>query len=314
MYFPFLRGKQHELLALRDLKDSDILSSEILPVIEPVKYSTQLVNTVDGLVKDNRKVILIMNPSVGTFVDDLNDNVEQMEEVIQLMHHPNAIIGYFLNSNSALEELPQLAQTCGKSLEDVAIFHTDLKKLDIYEVIFAEHEAKFNFISDIKPLKRRFANNNGVILRDSFIKRTPNAEYLNHQIEWFSSDHLDFEEEGFIGFSDYSIVGEEFSEKGFGAKAVAFHIIYPDEAKNLWVRHFVSDSNESRSDQAGKFGEAIYKFVDWYEENETSSIDTQGLYELLNCYKKGNFPGLGMLKRYSIKHHLEIIGNILVKV
>ncbi|WP_042224240.1 sce7725 family protein [Oceanobacillus manasiensis] len=314
MYFPFLRGKQHELFALRDLKDSNVLSGEVLPVIEPVKYSTQLVSTVRGLLDDNRKLIMIMNPSVGTFVDDLNDNEELMEEILELMGEQNATIGYYLNSNAAIEELPQLVNRCERTLRETAVFHSDLRHLDTYDVMFAENEARYNFVADIKPLKRRFANNNGVILRDSFIKRTPNAEYLNHQVEWFSSDHLDFEQEGFLGFSDYSIVGEEYTESGFGAKAVAFHILYPDEAKNLWVRHFVSDSNENRADQAGKFGEALYKFIDWYNQNETALIDTEGINELLECYKNGNYPGLGMLKRYSIKHHLELVGNMLVKV
>jgi hypothetical protein len=314
MYFPFLRGKQNELFALRDLKDSNVLSSDVLPVIEPVKYSTQLVSIVKGILNDDRKLIMIMNPSVGTFVDDLNDNEEQMEEILELMSHQNAIIGYYLNSNAALEELPLLVDKCSKTLTDTAIFHDDLRYLDTYEVLFAEKEARFNFIADIKPLKRRFANNNGVILRDAFIKRTPNAEYLNHDDEWFSSDHLEFQQEGFLGFADYSIVGEEYSETGFGAKAVAIHIIYPDEAHNLWVRHFVSDSNENRADPAGKFGEALYKFVDWYKENESVLIDTEGLNELLECDKNGNYPGLGMLKRYSIKHHLELVGNMLVKV
>jgi hypothetical protein len=314
MYFPFLRGKQHELFALRDLNDSNVLSDEILPIIEPVKYSTQLVSTVKGLLENKRNVIIIMNPSVGTFVDDLNDNEELMDEILELMTHPNAIIGYHLNSNIALDELPQLVERCGGTLDEVAIFHKDLRSVDTYEIIFGESEARFNFTPDKKPLKRRFANNNGVILRDSFIKRTPNADYLNHQVEWFSSDHLDFEQEGFLGFSDYSIVGEEYSESGFGAKAVAFHVIYPDEANNLWVRHFVSDSNENRSDQAGKFGEALFKFVDWHKQNRTALIDTQGLNGLLECDRNGNFPGLGMLKRYSIKHHLELVGNMLVKV
>ncbi|WHF26314.1 sce7725 family protein [Bacillus altitudinis] len=314
MYFPFLRGKQHELFALRDLNESNVLSDGILPVIEPVKYSTQLVSTLKGLINHNRKVIMIMNPSIGTFVADLNDNEEIMDEILELMSHPNTIIGYHLNSSSALEELPQLVRKCGRNLKDTAIFHNDLRNVDLYEVIFGEYEAGFNFIPDKKPFKRRFVNNNGIILRDSFIKRSPNAEYLNHEVEWYSSDHLDFKSEGFLGFSDYSIVGEEYTESGFGAKAVAIHVIYPDEDNNFWVRHFVSDSNENRADQAGKFGEALYKFVDWYKKNKTTLIDTKGLNELLDCDKNGNYPGLGMLKRYSIKHHLELVGNTLVKV
>ena len=36
MYFPYVRGRQYELLALRELVSKDLLSSNILPVIEPV--------------------------------------------------------------------------------------------------------------------------------------------------------------------------------------------------------------------------------------------------------------------------------------
>ncbi|AMK71248.1 hypothetical protein CJZ71_15855 [Bacillus subtilis] len=314
MYFPFLRGKQNELLALKNLKDAEILSDSIFPVIEPVKYSKQLVNTLKGLLSEGHNMILIMNPSVGTFIEELNDNEQQMDEILKIMSHPSVTIGYHLNSEAALEELPQLVERCSRTLADTAIFHNNQINLDIYEKIFGEFEARYNFIPDQKPLKRRFRNKNGVIFRDAFIKRTPNAEYLNYEVEWFSSDHLDFEDEEFLGFSDYSIVGKEYAESGFGAKAIAIHVIYPDESNNLWIRHFVSDSNENRADQAGKFGEALSKFVEWHDKTESVLINTQGLNELLDCAKNGNYPGLGMLKRYSIKHHLELIGNMLVKV
>ena len=36
MYFPYLRGRQFELIALRELVEKDVLSSKIIPVIEPV--------------------------------------------------------------------------------------------------------------------------------------------------------------------------------------------------------------------------------------------------------------------------------------
>lgn len=314
MYYPFLRGKQHELFALRDLNEAGILTDRIIPIIEPVKYSTQLVNTLNGLLNSNRRVIVIMNPSVGTFVDDLIENEEQLEEVLEIMSHSHTIIGYHLESDNALDELPQIVERCGGGLENVAIFHNDLRNLNTYDQLFGELEAQFNFIPDETPFRRRFANNNGIVLKDSFEKRTPNAEYLNHEDEWFSAEHLYHEEEGFIGFADYSIVGEEYTESGFGAKAVAIHILYPDNQNHLRIRHFVSDSNENRADQAGKFGEALGKFIEWYNENSSPTINTQGLNELLACHHNGNFPGLGMLKRFSIKHHLELIDNILVRV
>lgn len=42
MYFPYLRGKQEELLALQELLNNDRLSEKIIPVIEPVKMSSTL--------------------------------------------------------------------------------------------------------------------------------------------------------------------------------------------------------------------------------------------------------------------------------
>ena len=42
MYFPYLRGRQFELIALRELVGKDVLSSRITPIIEPVNYLLRL--------------------------------------------------------------------------------------------------------------------------------------------------------------------------------------------------------------------------------------------------------------------------------
>ena len=43
IYFPYLRGRQFELIALRELVEKGVLSSRITPIIEPVKLSSTLV-------------------------------------------------------------------------------------------------------------------------------------------------------------------------------------------------------------------------------------------------------------------------------
>ncbi|WP_153052429.1 sce7725 family protein, partial [Streptococcus suis] len=45
MYFPYLRGRQYELIALRELLENDTLSKRVVPIIEPVKLSSTLINT-----------------------------------------------------------------------------------------------------------------------------------------------------------------------------------------------------------------------------------------------------------------------------
>lgn len=47
MYFPYLRGRQFELIALRELLEGERIGQEIIPIIEPVKPSATLLKTLE---------------------------------------------------------------------------------------------------------------------------------------------------------------------------------------------------------------------------------------------------------------------------
>ena len=51
MYFPILRGRQFELLALRECVNQGFLSNKIIPVVEPVKVSSTYTKTVDSFIR-----------------------------------------------------------------------------------------------------------------------------------------------------------------------------------------------------------------------------------------------------------------------
>lgn len=51
MYFPYLRGRQNELLCLRELLDAGKLSSQVIPIIEPVKFSSTFFRHLQSLLK-----------------------------------------------------------------------------------------------------------------------------------------------------------------------------------------------------------------------------------------------------------------------
>lgn len=51
MYFPILRGRQFELLALRECVNKDLLCNKIIPIVEPVKVSSTYTKTVDSFIK-----------------------------------------------------------------------------------------------------------------------------------------------------------------------------------------------------------------------------------------------------------------------
>jgi hypothetical protein len=76
----------------------------------------------------------------------------------------------------------------------------------------------------------------------------------------------------------------------------------------LRIAHFVSKTNDDISDPARKFSEAVEKLVEW---NKTMKLDTIGIKELEAAYYNKTYLGLGVVKKYSIMHHLELMSNYL---
>ena len=65
MYFPILRGRQFELLALRECVNNGILSDFLIPIVEPVKVSSTFTKTLDSFVDHKHPIGVIRNPVVG---------------------------------------------------------------------------------------------------------------------------------------------------------------------------------------------------------------------------------------------------------
>ena len=56
------------------------------------------------------------------------------------------------------------------------------------------------------------------------MKAKRNVDYIESPDELFSRNHLVYRKRGYVGFSDYSIVGDAYEESGFAPLAVAIHI------------------------------------------------------------------------------------------
>ena len=65
MYFPYLRGRQYELLALRELAQGGLLGSHVVPVVEPLKTTSTFNGTLKVFNEKNQPLALIVNPAVG---------------------------------------------------------------------------------------------------------------------------------------------------------------------------------------------------------------------------------------------------------
>lgn len=305
MYFPYLRGRQYELLALKELVNDGLLNRNIVPVVEPIK----LTSTFDGFLKAfsdaQLPVAVLFNPVVGELID-----APSVFEPLyfRCVHYGYAVIpSVFLSRNT--ERILPLLRLKGVSESDILTVLNNRDFLETYRNLFNRNAPKYTLCPDERQI-RRAVDQGKVLLEDKFNKKDRNADYADPDDEFFSDDHLYFRDDNYAGFGDYTVVGDEYIEAGFAPYAVAIHIVYFDNEDMLRIHHFVSDSNDDISDVAGKYHEAVSKLAAWYNTGQQRQ-HTMALSTFLNHAETGYYPGLPTAKKLSIMHHLELMGKYL---
>lgn len=310
MYQPYIRGKQFELIGIKELIPSVLIENKdkISPIIEPVKDSSTLKTTIKSLANNDINFTLIINPQVGTFTDT-NRILTILKENVG--NYTNFQIGIIFHENIDHKNIIDLLGNNNLTGISLSIIHNTM--FDNIHEIFALYgrEIKYNVVNlslTSKRYFRIFEKKTLVELDDYFNAQTKNSDYLKIGESNFSEEHLYYKDDGFIGFSDYLSIGEEYSESGFLPFAVAIHLSYEDTSSRIKIRHFVSDSNDDNSDIGGKFAEALEKLIKWCDETQYDSIAIPIFREY---YVKGHFPGLGTLKKLSLMNHIDLVSKLI---
>ncbi len=314
MYFPFLRGKQFELIALRDISNKMSESKDkVSPIIEPVKDSSTLKSTLRILAVDNINFNVVLNPTVGDLQNDPSKIIDILNN--ELKDYSNYQVAIIIEEKTTPKVILKLLKDSALNYKGITFIHYASRE-GITDFI-TSIENDFTVINNIihygiiksKRYYREFESSTLVSLDDFFKAQSRNADFLEIDDSAFSEEHLFFTKDGFKGFSDFLTIGENYSEAGFLPRAVAIHLSYMDSNKKMRVKHFVSDSNEDTADIAGKFAEALNKLIAWNtSEGKMTTVATDKFSELHNT---GHFPGLGTLKKLSAMHHIEILLNNL---
>ncbi len=226
MYYPYFRGKQFELILLRE--QANIISvNPIRPIIEPVKSSFRTLETaVESLVGQGAKFTIVVNPQCGELIGEEDTILDWVEDIVP-PNYEGLSLAYIVNQETNVDELIQEIEEGER--EDYSIIHygyTSGRELahklsdtgKVTTQIFIE-----GFSS--KLYQKHFKNDRvkRVLIRDGF-KIRKNALYPER--EHFSDLHLTYDEENVDGFGDFLIVGDEFREAGGPAFAVAIHMTY----------------------------------------------------------------------------------------
>ena len=147
-------------------------------------------------------------------------------------------------------------------------------------------------------------------LDDVFEKQQKNADFLDIKAHKFTEEHLYYDKDGYQAFADFTALTSEFVEGGSTPRAVVIHLTYLNkELENqIWIRHFTSKDVDSIANVQGKFAQAAEKAVDFCDSLPLLNSATN---ELKTYLEEGRYPGLGTVKKISIKNHLLIISDFL---
>lgn len=313
MYYPYIRGRLYDLLALQMLIKQIKLNDKLIPIIEPVRLSTTLLKTLELFINENHKICVILNPEVGIFNKELESqsekNVKNSEIFYSLLKNTQIIKTCIIKDDCETKIKEWELKLCIKR-KDWFVINRNRNNYQNYLDLFDTNKPKITFIPDGSFYRRKIKSDK-VLLEDTFNKQKRNSDYAQNTDEFFSESHEFYKDEKYIGFGDYSIIGYDYSNGGFAPYSVAIHIVYFAKDKTLRVHHFVSDSNNDIKNPAGKFHEANLKLNKWINEGKIGK--TIAADEFLRIHKEGSYPGLGTVKKLSLMHHIELMNNFLNK-
>lgn len=308
MYYPYFRGKQFDLITLRECAGL-MAEAGFVPIVEPVKESLSgLMRSIDAISVAGGEMILIVNPSNGEHTgnfDTLNNLV-----AVELKDHANISPGMLLSQNTTIAEVLALCALHPGRL--VTLIHSGFSsaKALAEHLVATAANVRHVFIDEQCGLSytKHFKNVQRILVRNGFQRR---ANREHPVIEKFSELHATFKELGMDGFGDFLIVGDEFSISGGPAYAVAIHLtcIDPEHDDVMLMHHFKSIRYDTPTDPAGKFAEAVQKLVDEVNRPGTLILRTKAVEEFCGLHASGHFPGLGYVKKLSMNHHIETLAE-----
>jgi len=312
MYYPYFRGKQFELITIREVAHL-LAESKFVPIIEPVKEVLGGVDrTLKAICEASGKAIVIINPDYG-------DHAHKGEDISSLLKNnffaePGISAGILLNDQTSVEHA--IAHYEQHEAHQPVFIHAGYMEHKELAERLGENLTKTThvFIERYcgKLYRKYFRGSTRILLRDGFQKRR-NADHPD--LEEFSDLHVTFKEDGMDGFGDFLIVGDDYSETGGPAYAVAIHLTFIDKDKDdaMFIRHFISTTKDTPTDPAGKFGQALNKLINTLDSDNSKIIKSEAVQEFRKLYIKQHFPGLGYVKKLSMKHHIETLANYFSK-
>ena len=290
LYFPYFRGRQYDLLALKKIAEQRILPRNIIPIIEPVRDIRALPQTVAAFVDHDQPLVIIANPTVS----DYALTQQKLYDWQPWRDNPNLIVGHILTPTTVASPPVAGHQTLliGRQYDELlAAQHAGILTDSTYLLVPPE--------ARIRQLLQRPT----ISLFDHAWLPEHDRSYADIEDGFFSNDWELADLNHYQGFSDYTIGGGYYSEHGYPARAVTLHLTY-FAGEQLRIHRFVSNDRSDFKHPKEKFFQAVAKLAEWLPQ-QPASVQTPAAQELAAYHTQHHFPGLGVVKRLSLEHHLQ---------
>ncbi|WFR80882.1 sce7725 family protein [Janthinobacterium rivuli] len=303
MYYPYFRGKQFDLITIRECAPL-MAKVGFTPIVEPVKENLNgLKRAIDAVNSAGGDLILIVNPVNGEHSEDPAALTALMQD--ELNEHQNIAPGILLSEGMTVEAIMALCNSYRE--RQITLIHSGFTDRTLADHLEREGMAiRHVFVGDNRLYRKHFKGDERILVLNGFEKR---ANRQHPEYEEFSDLHVTFEELGMDGFGDFLIVGADYSDGGGPAYSVAIHLTCIDPSKDdaMFIHHFKSIRYETPTDPAGKFAEALDNLAAEVNSEGTNILKTNAVLEFLSLRDSGHFPGLGYAKKLSMNHHIETL-------
>jgi hypothetical protein len=317
LYHPYFRGKQYELITIRELAPL-LKTAGFRPIIEPVKEGlgkgpSGLEKALMRVAECDGRAILVINPHHGDLAVRTNALTEVLRSTLAL---PGISAGILLKPSTTVDDAmvyyetytPQTPVFIHAGFNEAKALAARLGKptKDQSHIFFEAYGGKL--------YQKHFKDAYRVLLRDGFKRQKRNSDY--DPVESFSDLHATFRDEGMDGFGDFLIVGDDYSESGGPAYAIAIHLTFidPDQDDAMQIYHFKSERQDTPKDPAGKFAEALAEMMGTLNSPGSKILETDAVREFRLLHEQRHFPGLGYIKKLSMKHHIETLAHYFMTV
>jgi hypothetical protein len=308
VYFPYIRGTQNELLALQECADKIAAGGKVMPVIEPLGSPVdRLRRTVEQLDAASVPFALMVNPQAG----ELRGDPRPLDDLInsgRSLFPRGYTLGYIISHATTVKDVQAFLDKHAD--ERVVFLHLhDFGDVPRLNALIDRHGGLSHHIFvewfTGSLYQGMFAGYPRLLIRDG-VKKRRNADYPPD--EFFSELHRTYAGSGWDGFGDFTTVGDNF-DAGYRPPAVAIHLTYRSDGGDVRVKHFLSRRGVRPDPLGVQVQEALDKLVKYLKTHPMPF--SAACRRFIELSREAKPPGLGVIKRVSIAHHLELMNHIL---